>query len=472
MSASGNSLPLQQQLAQALQSLWPLRQYPGAQDHTAQSDFATRFPRIAVAYSGGLDSSVLLQLAAAFAQQAGVQLFAWQRHCQQISAGLDIHFETRMISLDQSDKGGIEEAARIARYHALGQMCGAHGVHLLLTAHHLDDQAETLLLQILRGSGVAGMSGMDSANGAAALLGNADLLLARPLLDVARSELEQYAAAQTLSFVEDESNSDMRYARNALRQRVMPLLAQFFPGFQQRFARATGHAQAAQRLLISLAAQDLTACLDGQCLSMPALRQLDQDRLDNLLRYWIGLRGLRMPSAAWLAELRAQLLEAKDDAQLCVTHPDCHIRRYRERVFLTPRQPAFDVEAEPLEFVWQGQSRIHFPRFAGSLYFDSGEQGFDPAWLSAQSLSLCLRSGGERLKLASNRPAKSLKYHYQWLDIPAWERPYLPIVFAGKQLLYAAGIGMDCHAQVVPQPAPQPALEAAATCVILRWQAD
>ena len=312
------------------------------------------------------------------------------------------------------------------------------------------------------------MSGMDSANAAAALLGNPALLLARPLLDATRSSLEQYAAAQPIAFVEDESNSDTRYARNALRHKIMPALSEFFPGFQQRFARAAGHAQAAQRLLIGLAAQDLAACLDGAYLSMPALRRLDLDRLDNLLRYWIALRGLRMPSASWLFELRTQLLEAKDDAQLCVTHPDCHIRRYRDRVFLTPRQPAFyvdtdvEAEAETLDFVWQGQPSVHFPRFAGTLFFDAAEQGFDLVWLREQALSLCLRRGGERLRLAWNRPAKSLKYHYQSRDIPAWERPYLPLVFAGEQLLYAAGIGMDCQAQ--PREPSQ--------CIALRWQAD
>jgi len=172
-----------------------------------------------------------------------------------------------------------------------------------------------------------------------------------------------------------------------------------------------------------------------------------------------------MPSAAWLAELRTQLLEAKEDAQLCVTHPDCHIRRYRERVFLTPRQPAFDADAAPQSFVWKGERSLHFPRFAGSLLFDTAELGLPPQWLREQNLTVTLRSGGERLKLAPNRPAKSLKYHYQSLDIPAWERPYLPIIFAGEQLLYAAGIGMDSHAQCA-------AGDASAQHIVMRWQAD
>ena len=475
MSAtSGAKFTLQQELTQALQAL-----ASAGRDAAA---FATSFPAIAVAYSGGLDSSVLLHLAAAFAREQGVRLFAfhihhgisvnadtWQAHCRQQCEQVGAVFDTRNIALKDFDKSGVEEAARIGRYHALGELCREHGIALLLTAHHQDDQAETILLQLLRGSGVAGMSGMDQANAAANLLGNDQLLLARPLLNASRATLEHYAAAQSLSFVDDESNNDTRYVRNALRHRIMPALAELFPGFQERFTRSASHAQSAQRLLVTLARQDLAACLDGEYLSVPALRKLDIDRIDNLLRHWFALRNLRMPSSAWLLELRTQLLEAKTDAQLCVTHPDCHIRRYRERVFLTPRRPAFDEHTEPLEFVWRGEERLHFPQFAGSLFFDAEEVGFNAAWLRGQHLSVRLRSGGERVKLAWNRPTKSVKYHYQAMDIPAWERPYLPMVFAGEQILYAAGIGMDCHAQretIARDSATQDAR------IALRWQAD
>lgn len=478
MSASASSDTLSEQLSLALQALQPLQPQQAAPSVTAELDFAVRFPRMAVAYSGGLDSAVLLHLAQQFARDHGVVLLAfhihhglsrnadqWQQHCREQCAQLDVDFDTCNIALDDSEKSGIEEAARIARYRALGQLCRQHDVGLLLTAHHLDDQAETVLLQLLRGAGVAGMSGMDSAHSAASLLDNTHLLLARPLLAVARTALEAHASACQIAFVEDESNHDTRYARNALRHHVMPVLGEFFPGYQTRFARAASHAQAAQRLLNGLAAQDLAVCLEGDCLSLPLLRLLDQDRLDNLLRYWFAVRGLRMPSAAWLAELRAQLLGAKEDAQLCVTHPDCHIRRYRERVFLTPREPAFDADAGPQQFVWKGERSLHFPRFAGSLLFDIAQYGWAPQWLREQTLILTLRSGGERLKLAANRPAKSLKYHYQARDIPAWERPYLPIVFAGGQLLYAAGIGMDCHAQSAAD-------DTSMLRIVLRWQAD
>lgn len=427
---------------------------------------------MAVAYSGGLDSSVLLHLAHAFAQQHGMTLHAfhvhhglspnadaWLAHCRQACAALNINFDVRHIDLTARDN--VEEAARIGRYAALGEMCRQHGAGWLLTAHHQDDQAETVLLQLLRGSGVAGMSGMDQSNVAPDLLGDPTLVIARPLLAASREALEACVAERHIEHIEDESNHDTRYARNALRLQVMPILAQCFPGYQERFSRTARHAQSAQRLLITLAQQDLAACLEGEYLSLPALRQLDPDRIDNLLRYWFGTRNLRMPSAAWLLELRTQLLEATEEAQLCVTHPACHIRRYRERVFLTPRRAPLDEDLGPQPFVWNGAASMHFPAFGGTLYFDAATTGVTGEWLRQQTLTIVPRSGGEKLRLAVNRPAKNLKYHFQTLDVPAWERPYLPIVFVGEQLLYAAGIGMDCHAS-----------DSGEGRVVLRWQAD
>nr|WP_231879292.1 tRNA lysidine(34) synthetase TilS [Collimonas arenae] len=432
-------------------------------------------PRLAVAFSGGLDSTVLLHVATRYAATHGITLFAfhvhhgissnadrWLAHCAEQCAALGVTFDSRQVALRDSDKTGVEEAARIGRYAALGDLCAEHQVPLLLTGHHLDDQAETILLQLLRGSGAAGLSGMDSWNMAPDLLGHAGLLMARPLLKVSRTALESYAVAEKLAYVEDESNHDPRYARNALRQQVMPVLAQYFPGFQERFSRSAGHMQSTQRLLVELAAQDMIVCADGNCIDLERLRQLSAERIDNLLRYWFGLHGLRMPSSAWLSEMRQQLLEAKADAQLCVTHPDCHIRRHRNRVFLTPRDDTDRSEIEPQVFRWSGEAEIRFAEFGGVMHFEPAEQGVDAAWLRQQPLQIQYRSGGERIKLAFNRPTKSLKYHYQAFDIPAWERECLPLVSSDKQILFAAGIGFDCHC-LATGPGPR---------IGLRWQAD
>lgn len=413
---------------------------------------------IAIAYSGGLDSSVLLHLAHSCAQRHGVRLFAfhihhgispnadaWLAHCSEQAGQLGVNFDSRKIVLNNPDKSGVEEAARIGRYAALGELCREHRIGLLLTAHHQDDQAETVLLQLLRGSGVAGLSGMEVANTAPDLLGDEALMMGRPLLDVSRAELESYALERRIACIHDESNVDPRYARNALRHQVMPALSGNFAGYQHRLVRTAGHMQAAQRLLDVLAEQDWQQCRDGDCLDIDRLRFLDVDRCDNVLRYWLGLRGMRMPSSAWLEEMRTQLLEAKADAQVCVTHADGHVRRYRSRVYLTPRLQNDPDAVPPAGFCWQGEAELPFPAYGGILRFEPAEEGVGHEWLQQQVLQLRYRQGGERLKPAANRATRSLKHHYQALHIPAWEREHLPLVFAGGELLFAAGIGMNCH---------------------------
>lgn len=429
----------------------------------------------AVAYSGGLDSSALLHLAQRYAAKHRIQLFAfhvhhglspnadsWHAHCERECARLGVRFDARRIELIDRSAGGVEQAARIGRYAALGELCRTHHVPLLLTAHHQDDQAETVLLQLLRGSGVAGLSGMDDVNTAPGLLGDPDLLIGRPLLGIERSALEGFVSQYQIPYVEDESNSDFRYTRNAVRHKIMPSFAEYFPGFRQRVARTAQHARSAQRLLDELAMQDLLACLEGECINVVCLKRLNENRIDNVLRYWLASRGMRMPSTAWLDEMRTQLLDARDDAQVRVIHADCEIRRHRNRIFLTSRFNDSELDLEPLSFRWEGQARISFPAYRGSLHFDEGQHGVDTAWLRAQELVIRFRSGGEKLKLAPDRPTRSLKHHYQALNIPAWERPRLPIVTTANALLFAAGVGMNYRG--VPFGADH--------SISLRWEFD
>jgi tRNA(Ile)-lysidine synthase len=434
---------------------------------------------IAIAYSGGLDSSVLLHLARAAAAEAPLFAFhihhglspnadAWEAHCAKEAAKLGITFAAQRVTLADR-KAGTEASARQARYAALGELCREHGVELLLTAHHLDDQAETILLQLARGAGPAGLSGMDAYNAAPGLLGSAGILLARPLLQASRAQLEAHAREHAIAHIDDESNADTRYARNALRHTVMPALAAAFPGFQERFARSAAHARSAQRLLAELAEQDLQATLEDGSVAVDHLRALGEDRRNNLLRHWFAVRGIRIPSAAWLAEMTAQLLEARGDAQLLVTHPDCEVRRHRGRVHLVPKgralagaeENAFD-ERPSQHFRWNGEASIAFPDYGGTLHFDVGQQGVPADWLRRQLLAISFRRGGERLKPAPNRPTRDLKHHYQALGVPAWQRARLPLVTVPGRLLFAAGIGMDCHF-VVTQPNMS---------MVLRWESE
>lgn len=439
---------------------------------------------IAIACSGGLDSMALLHLGHAWAADRGIALHAfhvhhglspnadaWLAHCRQACAALGIAFDCRHVEVAKG-KDGLESAARKLRYRALGEMCSAHGVPLLLTAHHLDDQAETVLLQLLRGSGPAGLSGMDAANRAPALLGDPGLLMARPLLSLSRARLEAYARAAGLAWVEDESNSDPRHARNALRHGVMPALAAAFPGYQERIARGAAHVQAAQRILDEVAQQDLSACLIDDAVDLARVRQLSRDRADNMLRHLFSQRGLAMPSTAWLAEMVSQLFSAREDAQLKVTHPACDIRRHRGKLVITPKLPALAGMRDPDDagvlvkegqrFRWNGEACLAFPAYGGVLHFERAPQGFDPVWLRSRPLTIDFRQGGERLKPAANRPTRGLKAHYQALGVPAWERERAPLVWAAGELLFAAGIGMDCRHMV----------EGPGERIALRWVSD
>jgi tRNA(Ile)-lysidine synthase len=488
--------------------------------HAASSNpFTTKNEiRLAVAYSGGLDSSVLLHLSSVFAKAQRLSLFVfhvhhglsphadyWLQHSQKQSAELNVPFEAAYVQLGLN-AASVEATARKKRYAALGELCQRRQIHVLLTAHHQDDQAETILLQLLRGSGVAGLAGMRSYHYATELLGSEQVLLARPLLDLTRAQLEQYACVQRISYIEDESNTDPRYIRNALRLKVMPVLTEYFPGFQNRFARAALHAQTDLALIEQLAQQDYAMCYvrDGDVIQHPVifaglggnpvalsggkhqeefssvttldsrltprerrkgaldvvrLQSLPEARIDHVLRYWIALHHQHMPSTARLAEMRKQLLHAREDAQVCVQHGSIKMYRYRQRLSIAP---CIDAPQKMQSFIWQGEASIAFPTFAGALHFDSvspGQAGINRHWLMAQQLEIRPRQGGERLKLAANRPTRDMKSHYQTLGIPYWQRERLPFVFVGTELLFAAGVGMQARF-----------LEMGDQCVSLRWQ--
>lgn len=413
--------------------------------------------RLAVAYSGGLDSSVLLFLAVAFCRERKIPLSVfhvhhglsrnadrWLMHCESVCAAYGVDFVGVRVSVPENSGHGLEASARGERYRALGKLCQEHRCDMILTAHQQDDQAETLLLQMLRGSGVAGMSGMDMCHRAPKLLGIESTLLARPLLGESRACLEECARINGVSFVQDESNFDPRYARNALRHQVMPVLAQISPGYAERIARGAQHAQSAQYLLNQLAQQDWEACGSGQGLDIAAMQQMDGERVNNLLRYWLAKCGARMPSTSRLKEICSQLFNAREDARITVHHEHLSIHRYKNRIYAANGRQELERTDRQQEFVWKGEASVHFPEFGGSLHFEPGQHGIDARRLMQHTLVLQHRRGGERLKLAYNRPTRDIKSHYQSLQIPFWQRLHLPFLYIDNQLIFAAGVGMQC----------------------------
>ena len=264
---------------------------------------------IAVAYSGGLDSSVLLNLSVEFARERGIPVYAfhihhglsqnadqWLSHCQMHSESAGAKFFAVRVNVSENQKGGLEAKARAKRYFALGQLCSENQIPLLLAAHHQDDQAETVLLQLLRGSGVAGLSGMELFNFAPTLLGNSTTLLARPLISHSKQVLENYVKRYEIQYVDDESNLDSRFARNALRHKVIPEISKVSSAYAELISRSADHAQSAHRMLIELATLDLKDVLSGDSLDISRIHKLSDDRIENLLRFWLSTLGVRMPS--------------------------------------------------------------------------------------------------------------------------------------------------------------------------------
>ena len=343
--------------------------------------------RIAVAFSGGVDSSVLLDAAVRVAGASRCVALhvhhglspnadAWLAHCHAFARERGVEFDARRVDVSRAAGVSVEAAARDARYRALDAMCATRGVHTLWLAQHADDQAETVLLQLLRGAGLAGLAAMAPEFLAAGTCATR----VRPLLHVLRAQLEQYASERALHWIDDESNADTRYARNALRHEVTPALAVHFPGFRDALARTAAHAASAQRLLDELARLDMDAAAEDEAraLSLSALLALDDDRALNLLRYWMRTLGLAAASSARLTDALRQLREvgaAGEGHRLRVDHAGHALRSYRGLVYWEAGDSSDPADETALavreisELAWQGESVWRLPQWRGTFVF-------------------------------------------------------------------------------------------------------
>ncbi|QBQ97772.1 tRNA lysidine(34) synthetase TilS [Paraburkholderia pallida] len=450
--------------------------------------------RIAIAFSGGLDSSVLLDAAVRMAGPARLVALhvhhglspnadKWLAHCETTARAYGVAFDARRVTLAPDDAAGVEAAAREARYRALDAMCAAHGAQSLWLAQHADDQAETVLLQLLRGAGLAGLAAMAPTRELAR-----GVPRVRPLLHLLRAQLERYARAQPLHWIEDESNADTRYARNALRHDVLPALGAHFPGFRDALARTAAHAASAQRLLDDLARIDLGEAGHGDAdtLSHAALVALDDARALNLLRYWMRSLGLPAASTARLADALRQLREIAREGEghaLRVDHAGRTLRCYRGSVFWeAPRTQAAFSDAgsegghsgrEPITMTWRGEEVWRLPQWRGSYIFAPAD-ATDPdavpeAVLRGGPLVAREREGGERLRDEAADLSRTLKNLFQSRGVPAWERD-VPLLYVGETLLFVPRIGVNRSAIDAPSEAPDVAH--AALWRRIEWRED
>lgn len=419
--------------------------------------------RVCVGLSGGRDSVALLHVLATVRQTSlPLQLSAlhvhhglsahadrWADFCAALCRSLDIALRVERVTVSGIPEDGLEAAARRARY-AVFAGCDADWLAL---AHHRDDQAETLLLNLLRGAGVQGLAAMPEER----QLAGTTIRLVRPFLGVARREIEAWLAAQGHDWIEDDSNDDIRLRRNFLRNGVMPLLASVFPEPSVALARAAAHQGENAALAEELAIADAAGATDGSTILLAPFNALPVARRANLLRYRLRQHGLRMPDTRYLAEIIRQLADASPAAASMFPLDGAALHVFRGRLHLHAASGLYD--REPL--LWQGQASL--PWAGGSLDFQPVTTGgLSRARLAQAAVRVCPRRGGERLQPDARRPRRSLKNLLRESAVPVWERERLPLLWCGDDLVWVAGIGYDVHYAAAPGEAG----------VLPTWRAD
>jgi tRNA(Ile)-lysidine synthase len=414
-----------------------------------------------VALSGGLDSSVLLHgMAALRAENTGLRVRAvhvdhglqaaapaWADACTGFCSSLGVGLVVLRLQLVPAAGESVEAEARNARYAAIAGIL-APG-EWLLTAHHRDDQMETVLIQLLRGAGVAGLAAMP----ARARLGAG--WHGRPLLDVDRAELAAYARQAGLSWVSDPTNSATRFDRGWLRERVLPQLRTRWPQAAATVSRSARHLAEAGRLLAALAESDASGLLDdSNRLSIDGLRRLPQDRQVNLLRWWIRERGLGLPSAARFETILDDLMEARADAVPVVRWESGELRRYRDRLYAM--QPLDEPPSGTFQFDPAAPDGFELGAGLGRIRLAASDQGgLDPVVL--KDIVIRFRAGGESLRPHPARPRKRLKQLCQEAGIVPWMRERLPLLFVGARLAAVGDLWIDAELSVAPgKPALKP----------------
>lgn len=402
--------------------------------------------RITLGLSGGMDSVVLLDLLAQLAPGHPFQLDAihvnhristnaddWAESCRTLCAARNIPLRMRTVHIADAATLGLEAAARRARYAEYACLDS----DFIALAHHRDDQAETLLLQLLRGAGVKGLAAMPVLR----KTGMAPAYL-RPLLDIDRSAIEAWARQHALQWVEDDSNQDTHFNRNFLRHTVLPLLAGRFPAWRATIARSAQNLAEAAELLDQLAALDAADSIQQQRLDCARLVALPLPRARNLLRHFLALNHVPMPSQARLAAMLEQLTHAGADSQPCIRHASWELHRYQGWAHLAARLPTPDPS---LRWHWQGEAQLALGELGGVLNFTQATgQGLDRAKLDQAPVTIRLRRGGEHFRPDCQRPRRSLKNLLQECAIPPWQREHLPLLYCGEALVWVAAIGTDC----------------------------
>jgi len=406
----------------------------------AQQHSITRWT---LAYSGGVDSQVLLHLlqltklsinAIYIDHGLQAQSVQWAEHCRQQCQLYNIPFQVIKVDGAAAKGESPEAAARVARYAAL--KIGVKQNVCLLTAQHQDDQAETVLLQLLRGAGAAGLSGMP------AITKFSNGWHARPLLNVSQKEILDYAQMHNLNWVEDPTNQHVNFDRNYLRHSVIPKLSERWPALNKTLFTFAQQQAENSNLLDVLAEQDLSQTLiDSHCLDIKKLNKLDDARLRNSLRYWFKKMSSPMPSRAVLQQIVRQIKNITHESSVQVSWAKCEVRCFREQLFWL-KQSSHDASQV---FDWNVKNDLLLPSIGKKLFFQkkhSIENNIEfilNASILKQKIVVCFRQGGEKIKPAGRNGSHDLKSLFQEAAVPPWQRDKIPLLFLGNKLIAVVG---------------------------------
>lgn len=402
---------------------------------TASSQFC-------LALSGGLDSMVLLDLLTQLRQQKphfsvraihihhGINKNAdfWANVCKQICDEKQVPLIIQPLFLTPTKKRSLEELARCERYRHLKQLIQPNEV--LLTAHHQDDQAETLLLQLLRGAGPKGLAAMPSV----AIFGHG--LLVRPLLAFNRDSLQKYAHAAQLRWLDDDSNQDRRFDRNFIRHEVLPIIKKRWPAANESLARSAKHCAQAHTFIENEIETHFNHVFnkDSKSLHIQRLKHYSLSVQAYLIRYWLQFLGFPLPSTKKLTILQTDIVGCKKDAQPLLCWKEVEIRRFNDHIYAMSPLALHDPKAV---IPWDFNSDLQLPANIGTITRDSlTALGLPP---TLDQITVRFRQGGERCRLPGRLHSCSLKKLFHTWQIPPWLRDRIPLLYSQDKLVAIIG---------------------------------
>jgi tRNA(Ile)-lysidine synthase len=358
----------------------------------------------------------------------------WLNFCKQKCKLLDIEFDAVKVKINEKGSLGIEGEARELRYEAIKKK--QKGVVAL--GHHQNDQAETLLLQLLRGSGLKGLAGMPEFD--------EERKFWRPMLNIKKELLEKYASENNIKYIKDESNEDINFDRNFIRKKVLPLIESRYPASIETISRSATNISEGHQINELLALDDSKNVMsdDGSHLLIKNLNKLPNLRAINLIRWWLSFNDLLMPSKKNVEELFRQVKLIKKDTSLNLKiSNDRSIRAFDDKLLIV----SIMNDLPSYHFKWAGQEEIELPNKSKLHFVKTKKGGLSLSKLGAKSLYIKSRTGGEKLKSFPDQPSRSLKYLFQKADIPHWERDQVPLVYANEQLVAVPNLGVQYEYQ-------------------------